>query len=162
MRDRKYYPGVYVREYGNTRRVHILMAERVLGRPLPDGVHVHHVNGNTKDNSPSNLVICQDSGYHKLLHRRTDALNACGNANWMKCGFCKKYDDPKNLSVKERKVKGSIVPLVYHKDCNTSAQQVVREKRRSQRNDWIRGPRSDATRQNLKLAAQKRYATMSE
>ena len=76
---------------------HVLVAERAAGHPLPSGAHVHHVDYDRSNDAPSNLVICQDAAYHKLLHTRTDALNACGNANWRACMFCKQYDDPANM-----------------------------------------------------------------
>lgn len=82
--------------------VHILVAERVLGKQMPPKAVVHHVNEIKTDNRPANLVICQDHAYHKLLHQRTDAKKACGNANWRKCGYCKQYDDPSNLYIPKK------------------------------------------------------------
>lgn len=78
---------------------HILVVERALGHYLPDGAVVHHVNENKTDNSGSNLVICQDNAYHVLIHRRQRAFDACGNANWRMCIFCKAHDDPSQLIV---------------------------------------------------------------
>lgn len=97
--------------------VHDRVAERALGRPLPPGAVVHHVDGNPANNAPSNLVICPSQKYHALLHRRTDALDACGLANWRKCNICKRYDDPANLYIHER-------AGATHKAC-------VRERRRA-------------------------------
>ncbi len=77
---------------------HRLIAEKILGKPLPEGAEVHHVDGNGQNNEHTNLVICQDSAYHWLLHRRKRAMDACGHADWLKCRFCGNYEDPANLS----------------------------------------------------------------
>lgn len=77
---------------------HRLLAERAYGKPLPPGVQVHHVDENRSNNHPSNLVICS-AEFHRLLHVRTDAFNACGHADWRKCSFCGRYDDPSNLYI---------------------------------------------------------------
>ncbi len=49
---------------------HHVVAERALGHALPAGAVVHHVDEDTTNNAPNNLVICQDDNYHKLLHAR--------------------------------------------------------------------------------------------
>ena len=56
----------------------IWLAERALGKTLPDGALVHHLNGNPFDHRPCNLVICQDGRYHVFLHQRM-------NARWIAC-----------------------------------------------------------------------------
>ena len=160
--NRPQYAGKYVAGYGNSRKIHILMAERVLGRPLPDGAHVHHVNENSMDNTPSNLVICPDAAYHKLLHRRTDALNACGNADWRKCCHCKQYDDPKNLSIRTRRVRGIETPLVYHLACNTANGLAFRGLRKNNRKDWARGPRSKETIDKLRAVTKLRWEKLKK
>jgi hypothetical protein len=78
---------------------HIPVAERALGRHLPERHPVHHVNEDPADNQPENLVICEDSAYHALLHQRARALRACGNPAWRICSLCKKYDAPENLYI---------------------------------------------------------------
>jgi len=76
---------------------HILVAEKALGKFLPEGTEVHHVDGDGSNNEPSNLVVCQDHSHHFLLHRREVALKACGHANWRKCSICHEYDKVENL-----------------------------------------------------------------
>lgn len=71
---------------------HIIIAEQALGRLLPKGAVVHHSNENRHNNTKSNLVICQNEAYHKLLHQRMRALNACGNASARKCWLCKNWE----------------------------------------------------------------------
>lgn len=61
----------------NNKRVyeHIFLAEKALGKPLPTGAVVHHMDNNPANNyEPFNLVICPDQDYHLLLHRRALAL----------------------------------------------------------------------------------------
>lgn len=89
----------YVRHHvnGKLTRDHIVVAERALGRKLPAGAQVHHVDENKQNNSPRNLVICQDDAYHKLLHQRARALKACGHASFRRCPFCKTYGDPADM-----------------------------------------------------------------
>jgi hypothetical protein len=77
-------------------REHVLIAEKVLGKILPPKAVVHH-------HSSIQLVICQDQGYHRTLHRRTNAYNSCGHANWRLCRFCKAYDDTINMAEYNRK-----------------------------------------------------------
>jgi len=95
----------YVTEYGyvvkhvnyDRKGEHVLVAEKALGKPLPKGVEVHHVNEDKADNRPSNLVICPDRDYHRLLHVRTRAYDACGHADWKRCWHCKQYSDPAEM-----------------------------------------------------------------
>jgi len=58
-------------EDGSTVQEHRYLAEKALGKPLPKGCIVHHVDGNPGNNKKYNLVICQDQRYHSLLHKRT-------------------------------------------------------------------------------------------
>jgi len=82
---------------GVRRYAHIAIAERALGRALPRGAEVHHVNGDPSDNRPDNLVICPDRAYHALLHRRANALAACGHADWRICVYCGTYSPKEQL-----------------------------------------------------------------
>ena len=56
-----YYKGQYVYQ-------HILIAERLLGRKLKKGERVHHIDGNKKNNSPSNLIVFATNSDHILCH----------------------------------------------------------------------------------------------
>ena len=102
-------------------REHVLMAEKALGKPLPPGAKIHHVNGKEADNTRGNHVICQDAAYHKLLHQRTRAYKGCGHANWRKCKYCKNYDSPENLTIND----GSI----HHKECRNQQDRELYKRR---------------------------------
>ena len=101
---------------------HVNVAEQVLGRRLPKGAVVHHVDMNGRNNAKTNLVICPSQAYHMLLHLRQRAFDESGNANWRKCPYCKKWDDPKNMfSYKKRKPENRVY---RHQACqNLKAQQ---------------------------------------
>lgn len=76
---------------GGYMREHMAIAERALGKRLPPKAHVHHVDENPSNNANSNLVICQSSGYHKLLHWRRRALLEGGNVHAKRCDFCRTW-----------------------------------------------------------------------
>lgn len=72
-----YSPGHHRQNRSNGHVLeHVLVAERALGKPISSYHPIHHVNGNSLDNRPCNLVICENAAYHTLLHRRMKALRA--------------------------------------------------------------------------------------
>ena len=74
-------------------------AEKALGKYINGKHPIHHFDLNSHNDLNNNLVVCESRSYHKLLHRRTEALKICGHANWLKCNYCKQYDEPKNIRV---------------------------------------------------------------
>ena len=79
-----------------------LLAEKTLGKELPESVVIHHVDGKKGQQNPRAIVICQDDVFHMLLHKRLRAYRQCGHTSWVKCRFCKTYDTPENLYVDPR------------------------------------------------------------
>lgn len=100
---------IEIKKNGLSRLEHILVAEKALGKSLPQLARVHHVDEDKTNNTPSNLVICPSDEYHQLLHRRMRAIAECGHADWLKCQYCKKWDEPSGIVVGKR--------VVYHKAC---------------------------------------------
>jgi hypothetical protein len=102
---------------GVRKRAHVWIVEAVLGKELPKGAVPHHVNGDKLDNRHENLVLCPSQAYHMLLHQRERALDACGHADWLRCHFCKAYDDPRNLSHGKRTGRPAGQQSTYHAAC---------------------------------------------
>ena len=74
---------------------HVVVASRALGKRLPKGAIVHHVNENREDNQNTNLVICQSAGYHALLHARMRTLKErrTGTKTCARCGQTKPFSE---------------------------------------------------------------------
>jgi hypothetical protein len=108
--------GYYTKRINGSKKLyHVILAEKALGHSLPKGAEVHHFNEIKTDNRPENLVICPNRAYHMLIHARQRAFDACGNADWMKCAYCKKYDARENGTV--RSSRGATLNSFYHKKC---------------------------------------------
>jgi len=117
--DKKGYK--YNTENGKAKRENRVAAERVFGHDLPKGSVVHHIDEDRRNNQNNNLVICQSYGYHRQLHARLDALKQTGHADWQKCPYCHKYDNPQNM-VKEK-------VRFLHRECRNLLQTKMREDR---------------------------------
>lgn len=94
------YRAVTVDGADHNVRIHRVRAEMALGKPLPKKSVVHHADGSKSDTAP--LVICQDSAYHSLLHRRTRIVKAGGDPNtdaW--CSRCKSTKPMSSFAAKK-------------------------------------------------------------
>lgn len=49
---------------------HRIVAERKLGRRLRKGEQIHHLNGNKKDNSDTNIEVTRSRFHHAVKHRK--------------------------------------------------------------------------------------------
>lgn len=117
------HAGGYVKITGTGVSEHVLVVQQVLGRPLPDGSEIHHVNGIKSDNRKENLVVCPSRSYHMLLHARQRAADECGNPDYRKCEICGKWDDPSTMYVRKTK-SGN-----WHRSCASKSRS--ERKRRS-------------------------------
>ncbi len=85
--------------------IHRAKAEAALGKPLPAGAIVHHVDGFT--NAQSALVICENQAYHLFLHHRTRIVRAGGNPNTDKiCGTCKQAKPLGAFNIDRQRLQG--------------------------------------------------------
>ena len=89
---------------------HILVVEAALGHAFPRKAEIHHVDEDRSNNANSNLVLCENRAYHRLLHRRQRALDACGDANARSCNICGDFSRQDQIVVTR-------YGNVYHRDC---------------------------------------------
>ena len=77
---------------------HVYVAEQILGRQLTDNEVVHHIDKNTKNNNPDNLMIFATNADHNAYHKGANAWSNDGliwyasrKVTYKKCAFCNKY-----------------------------------------------------------------------
>lgn len=51
-----------------SRHTHRIVAEQILGRPLLPGEVVHHIDGDKRNNEPSNLMVFTSQSEHAKWH----------------------------------------------------------------------------------------------
>jgi len=73
---------------GKCRAEYKAIVELAIGKPLPKGAEVHHVDSNPYNNENSNLVVCESRAYHCLLHSRARAIEQCGDVSKNQCRIC--------------------------------------------------------------------------
>lgn len=57
----------YTKYHG--RHEHRVVAEKMLGRPLRKGEVVHHIDGDKRNNDPSNLWVFASQREHAMWHK---------------------------------------------------------------------------------------------
>ena len=67
-------------EGNKARPLHRVIMEEELGRPLTDGEIVHHIDGNKRNNSPSNLVVMGRREHTRLHIQERWAVRFSGQA----------------------------------------------------------------------------------
>lgn len=112
-------------EGGKRKFEHVRIAEKALGREMPPGAVVHHGDGDPTNNRFGNLVICPNQSYHRLLHTRMDAFDACGNPDWRKCWICGVYSPLTELKVYNR--------IIEHRECKNIYQRRMAALRKEKR-----------------------------
>ena len=66
---------IYHNSEGKQGYEHVIIVEKALGKKLPIGAVVHHIDGNPANNQANNLVVCPNHQYHKLLHTRAQWID---------------------------------------------------------------------------------------
>lgn len=118
----------FTAEDGTRMLEHVYVAEKALGRKLPKGAIVHHVDENRGNNINTNLVVCPDQAYHKLIHRRLDAFKATGNYDARKCmAGCGQWDLPENMVPWGKRDKEHYA----HKECRNRLMREYNAKKRN-------------------------------
>jgi hypothetical protein len=107
------------------KRIHVLRAEKALGRSLPPKAVVHHADGSMSDDAP--LVICENQAYHRLLHARMNIQRAGGNPNTDAfCGRCRKVK-PRESFTGDRSQSDGL--RGWCRDCSNTSQNARRAAR---------------------------------
>ncbi len=102
-----------------------------MGHRLSSAHPIHHFDEDRANNSNGNLVVCEDTAYHELLHKRRRALLACGDPAAVRCRFCGGYDRQSEMHISARRDRKWCV-TGYHRSCEQAAYYRRKAQRQNQ------------------------------
>lgn len=83
---------------------HVVAMAIMIGRSVPKGMVVHHMDGDKRNNAPSNLMLCTQRD-HTRMHVMMRAVERCGDGWKRPCRFCGEYSMISDM-VKHGKIEG--------------------------------------------------------
>ena len=108
-----YNPGHPRANYKGWVCEHVIVAEQKLGRFLDKNECVHHIDGNKKNNDPSNIMVFATNADHVSFHKGNNVDLYEKDGVWysarqkklqLVCEYCgRQYETTKGLSRKNRK-----------------------------------------------------------
>ena len=132
---------------GRERAVHILLAERLLGRPLKENEVVHHINGDKTDNRLENLRV-MERGEHTRLHKTgvtpgADTVKKLREVHKGTPSKTRKLNREQTRDIAERLQKGELIRRLA-KDNGVSCNIVRRIRDGTAYRDWLEDYPDDA------------------
>ena len=61
---------------------HVIIAEKILGRPLSSEEVIHHKDENRKNNDPSNIMVFRTNEDHSRYHKQKSGLREMGDKTY--------------------------------------------------------------------------------
>lgn len=84
-------------------RPHVHVVERIIGRRISNKAVIHHINGNSKDNRPENLFVCENQAQHLRIHAEKRITDAGGNPKTDKiCSRCKQVKPKTDFHIAQK------------------------------------------------------------
>jgi hypothetical protein len=74
------YAQFFDEEEGRWVLTHRRVAEKKIGREPNPGEHVHHINGDKRDNRAQNLVVLKDTIHDRIHKEDSNACFRCGRS----------------------------------------------------------------------------------
>ena len=153
----------YKRIDGKMRKAHDVVWEQTHGKPLPKGWIVHHIDGNGKNNDPSNLVAMPRED-HRTLHAKLkregkDPVDATDPDVIHERQLCKEYQERHRDEIIEARKKTKARTDAYNRQYHAEHRDEINARHRAYNLDHAEDRKAyrEAHREE-RAAYNKRYA----